>query len=162
MKIAHYIGNHAADTLAVRAGWWITRKVQKGAYSGTTHCEAIHAEHADGTVTIASASLRDQGVRDKHVRLNFAHWRIVDVPIWDVRQSIDLLGRTRGAKYDLGGAIATVFIGSQNAAKWFCNEWVAHPFVRSSATFGPHQFHAVTLSIGRDVTLDFFGSRALK
>jgi hypothetical protein len=160
MKVAHYTGDHAKDDPLVRLGWAITRKVQKGPYAGTTHSEAIHAEHGDGSVTIASSSLRDKGVRDKRTRLNPAHWRIVDVPFWDVRESIELLGRTRGAKYDLRGAIATAFIGSQDASRWFCNEWVAEPFVKASANFGPHQLHALTLSFGRDITLDFFRSRA--
>lgn len=160
MRVAHYIGDHAADTLAVRAGWWITRRVQKGPFSGTTHCEAIHAEHGDGSVTIASSSLRDGGVRSKRVRLDPVHWRIVDVPYWDVRRSIELLARTRGARYDLRGAIATAFVGSQAGDRWFCNEWVGAPFIPTSANFGPHQFHAVTLSFGRDVTDEFFRSRA--
>lgn len=160
MKVAHYIGNHAADTWAVRAGWAITRLVQKGVYAATTHSEAVHAEHGDGTVTIASSSLRDHGVRDKRIRLNPEHWRIVDVPFWDVRRSIDLLAQTRGAQYDLRGAIATAFIGSQDGERWFCNEWVGTPFLKAAATFGPHHFHAITLSLGRDVTDDFFRSRA--
>jgi len=160
MKIALYTGDHAADTLPVRAGWWITRKVQKGPHSGTTHVEAIHAEHGDGSVTIASSSIRDKGVRDKQVRLNPAHWRIVNVLTWNVQESITLLAQTRGAGYDMRGAIATAFIGSQDSTRWFCNEWVGAPFLNASATFGPHQFHAVALSLGRDVTKDFFKSRA--
>lgn len=159
MRVAHYVGNHHNDRALVRAGWWATRLVQKGPFSGTTHAEAIHAEHSDGSVTIASSSLRDGGVRDKRVRLNPEHWHIVDVPSWDVRQSIDLLAKTRGAKYDLRGAIATAFLGSEDSTRWFCNEFVGYPFLRASATFGPHQFHAITLSIGKSITQDFFHDR---
>ena len=151
MKVALFIGDHAADTLLVRAGWWVTRKVQKGPYAGVTH-----AEHADGTVTIASASLRDGGVRAKRVRLNPAHWWIVDVPSWDVRRSVELLQRTAGMAYDLRGAVATVFIGSQDSSRWFCNEWVAEPYLAASSTFGPHHLAAVCLSLGTDVTNNFF------
>lgn len=160
MKVALYTGNHAEDSLSVRAGWWITRKVQKGAFAGTTHVEAIHAEHGDGSVVIASSSLRDDGVRDKRVRLNPDHWRIVSVLTWNVERSRDFLAETKGQKYDLRGAVATVFLGAQDTARWFCNEHVGYPFVRAASTFSPSQFHAICLSMGKDVTEDFFKSRA--
>ena len=34
MIVAHFVGNHAKDTLAVRAGWSLTRLVQRGAIRG--------------------------------------------------------------------------------------------------------------------------------
>ncbi len=156
MRVALYIGDHAGDDLLVRAGWWVTRLVQKGPYGRVTHVEAIHAEHADGTVTIASASLRDGGVRAKRVKLDPAHWWIVDVPQWGVERSVELLASTNAMPYDMRGAIATAFLGSQDSARWFCNEWVAAPYIRAPATFGPHHFAAVALSLGRDVTAQFF------
>ena len=159
MKVAFYVGNHRADGIMARIGWAITRLVQKGPYSHITHCEAIHAEHADGTVTIASASVRDGGVRSKRTKLNPAHWWIVDVPQWDVEQSIDFLTHTAGMKYDWRGAVATVFLGSQQTARWFCNEHVSAPFLRASGTFGPNHLTAICLSLGRDVTAEFFESR---
>lgn len=159
MKVAMFIGNHAGDTLLVRAGCWLTRRVQKGPYATTTHVEAIHAEHADGSVTIASSSIRDGGVRDKRVWLNPLHWRVIDVPYWDVRRSIEHLSRTRGEKYDKRGAIATVFIGSQDPGQWFCNEHVGYPFLKAAATFSPSTFHAVCLSFGKDITDEFFKVR---
>ena len=155
MKVALFIGDHVADDWLTRAGWWITRKVQKDPYALVTHVEAIHAEHPDGTVTIASSSVRDGGVRAKQVLLNPAHWWIVDVPAWDVALSIAWLAKTNGQPYDWRGAIATAFLGSQDDARWFCNEWVGAPFLKASATFGPHQFAALALSLGRDVTADF-------
>jgi len=160
MKVALYTSNHIADSLSVRAGWWITRKVQKGPFSSTTHIEAIHKEHSDGTVTIASSSLRDGGVRSKEILLNPLHWRIIDVPMWDVEKSIKLLSHTKGAKYDFRGAIATAFIGSPQAGRFFCNQWVGFPYLQASATFGPHHFHAICLSLGSDVTQDFFRCRS--
>lgn len=160
MKVALFVGNHAADSWLVRLGWWITRLVQKGPFGYVTHVEAIHAEHADGSVTIASASVRDAGVRARRVQLNPAHWRIVDVPQWDVRRSVELLGTTNGLPYDWRGAVATAFLGSQDRDRWFCNEWVAQPYLQAPATFGPNHFAAVCLSLGRDVTAEFFGARA--
>ncbi|UUZ75551.1 hypothetical protein LP414_27935 [Polaromonas sp. P1(28)-13] len=98
-------------------------------------------------------------MRDKLVRLNPNHWLIVDVPQWDVRLSIDLLARTRGALYDWRGALATCLPGSPDSRRWFCNEWVGEPYVRAPATFGPHHFAAICLSLGRDVTAEFFAAR---
>ena len=161
MKTAHYIGSHAGDKLAVRAGAWLTRKVQKGPYGIVTHVEAIHAEHADGSVTIASASLRDGGVRSKRVLLNPAHWMIVDVPAWDVKRSVELLVRTEGMPYDWRGALATCLPGSPDTSRAFCNKWVGWPYLLASETFGPHHFAAICLSLGRDVTQQFFAQRAV-
>lgn len=160
MKVALFVGDHAADGWLARLGWYVTRRVQKGPYAEVTHCEAIHAEHDDGSVTIASASLRDGGVRGKRVRLNPAHWRIVDVPAWDAQASIALLAHTNGQKYDWRGALATCLPGSPDASRWFCNAWVGHPYLLASQTFGPHHFAAIALTLGRDVTRDFFAQRA--
>jgi hypothetical protein len=158
---AHYIGNHAADTVSVRLGWWLTQKLQKGPYGGVTHCEAIHAMFDDGSVTIASSSLRDGGVRAKNTWLTPGSWMIVDVPMWDVTASIALLQATAGQPYDWRGAVATVLPGSPQAGRWFCNEWVGHPFLKASATFGPNHFAAICLSLGKDITTDFFAEREM-
>lgn len=160
MKLAHYIGDHAADTTLVRLGWRLTRLAQKGPYGIVTHVEAIHEEHADGSVSIASASLRDKGVRPKKVTLDPDHWWVVDVPLWDVQRSIDFLDLTIGLPYDYRGALATMLPGSQDSARWFCNEWVAAPFIKAPGSFSPSQFAAITLSLGTDVTREFFASRA--
>lgn len=159
MRIALYTGDHAADGWLARLGWWITRFVQKGKYGYITHCEAIHAEHSDGSVTIASASLLDGGVRSKRARLNPLHWIIVDVRQWDMQASMDLLVMTNGAAYDWRGALATVILGSPKSGRWFCNQWVGSPFLKAPASFGPHQFAAICLTLGVDVTKEFFGAR---
>ena len=159
MKVALYIGNHQADSLSVRLGHWVTRAVQKGPFADVTHVEAIHDEYPDGSVNIVSSSLRDGGVRAKRVMLTPDYWTIVDVPLWDVAKSKALFAETAGQGYDLRGAVATVFIGSAEHGRWFCNEWVAAPYLQAPATFGPNQFAAVSLSLGRDATIDFFKSR---
>lgn len=159
MKVALYTGNHESDSMPVRAGWWITKKVQKGPFACTTHVEAIHCEHSDGSITMASSSIRDGGVRSKDILLNPLRWNIVDVPMWDVQDSIKLLTLTQGSKYDLRGAIATAFIGSPQAGRYFCNQWVGLPYLQASATFGPNHFHAICLSLGKDITKEFFEVR---
>ena len=159
MKVALYVGNHANDSLKSRIGWWLTRKAQKGPYAIVTHVEAIHEEHSDGSVTIASSSIMDGGVRSKLVTLKADMWIIVDVPSWDVNKSITLLNETRGQPYDWRGALATCLPGSPEDGRWFCNEWTAYPFIKASATFGPHHFAAIALSLGTDITDEFFESR---
>lgn len=159
MKLAFYIGDHKDDAWTSWAGGAITRLVQKGPYSNIIHVEAIHEEHEDGTITIASSSLRDKGVRSTRVYLNPSNWMIVDVPSWDVGLSVALLENTRGVGYDIRGAIATAFLGAQDSNRWFCNEWVAHPYLFASGTFGPHQLMAIALSLGTLETAAFFAER---
>ena len=159
MKIAHYIGDHAGADWLIRAGVALIRLGQKGPYGHITHTEAIHTEHPDGAVTIASASLRDGGVRSKHALLNPAHWRITDVPQWDVALSVLMLSQTQGRPYDLRGALATVLPGRQSDTAFFCNKWVAAPYLKAAGSFGPHHFAAICLSIGQDITTNFFGGR---
>lgn len=159
MKVALFVGDHKGDTLLVRAGWAMTRKVQKGPFGIITHTENIHEEHGDGSVTIASSSIRDGGVRAKRVTLNPANWWIADVPQWNVNGSSTLLDCTLGQKYDIRGAIATVFLGSEDNTRWFCNEWCGTPFLKGASYLSPSQFGAVAMSLGQDVTHDFFEAR---
>jgi hypothetical protein len=143
----------------VRAGWVFTRMVQRGDYRRVTHSEAIHELHADGSVTIASSSVRDGGVRSKRVRLTEDNWIIIDVPVWDVHRSIDLLAHTDGHDYDMLGAISTALLLGERSKKWFCNEWVGQPFIPSSYIFGPAQFAALCAGHGQDITEQFFKER---
>lgn len=162
MKIACFIGNHATDTLSIRLGWAITRLVQRGRFKRVTHMEAIHAEYSDGTVDIASASLREGGVRLKEcVALNPANWLIVDVPSWSLQASKDLFFQTSGDGYDWRGAIGSALpIFKPSDTRWFCNEWVAHPFVHESWQYGPASTAALAITAGgTDVTEQFFNDR---
>lgn len=160
MLVAHYIGDHKGDAFLVRAGWFLTRLVQKGDYKNVTHCEAIHKLHSDGSVTIASSSLRDKGVRSKRVRLNPDHWMIVDVPQWDVKQSIKFFKEHDGDAYDFRGALATVLPGTQDPKRMFCNESVgASVGLKTPHCFHPAQFAAICLTLGYDVTESFFKTR---
>lgn len=159
MKIAHYTGDHAGDDWLARTGVALTRFGQKGPYGHITHTEAIHTENTDGSVIIASASLRDGGVRPKRTRLNPDHWIITDVAQWDVALSVLLLAHTNGWPYDLRGALATMLPGRVSDKAYFCSHWVGTPYLKASGTFGPHHFAAICLSIGQDVTTDFFRGR---
>lgn len=149
MKIALYIGNHDKDSWTVRLGWWLTRLVQKGSYSNVTHVEAILKEWDDGSVTIASASLRDGGVRMKRCILTPGHWDIVDVPRWDVERAEQWFVEHDGEPYDWRGAFATCMPFSWDEYKqWFCNGAVgAAVGLECPEIFGPSQFAAICHSL---------------
>lgn len=161
MLIALFIGDHKGDTLPVRLGWWAIRHTQGGKYAQVTHTECIHAENTDGTVTIASSSLRDGGVRTKeNVRLNPKHWMIVNVPSWYLDMSKHWFACHDGEKYDLRGALATRLPGVGASDRWFCNEADgASVGLAEPDTFGPHHFAAICMTLGYDVTQNFFGGR---
>lgn len=158
MLIAHYIGNHDKDDVLTRIGWAATRLVQRGRYSAVTHCEAIHRIGMNNLVTIASASLRDGGVRVKHnIQLTQGKWLIIDVPQFSVDLSIEWFAQHIGQPYDLRGALATVLPGTGLSDHWFCNETVAASVdFKDPQIFGPAQFASITASIGTDVTQEFF------
>jgi hypothetical protein len=162
MLTAHFIGSHAKDNLPTRIGWAATRLVQRGLYKAVTHSEAIHDIHSDGTVNIASASLRDGGVRRKRkVFLTFGNWLIIDVPQFDVTQSVEWFDKHEGQLYDLRGALATVLPGASLPSHWFCNEAVAASVgFKEPQLFGPAQWAAICMSLGTDITEDFFKVRA--
>jgi hypothetical protein len=146
MKIAHYIGNHDKDTPLVRAGWALTRLVQKGEFAHVTHCEAILVEHPDGTVDIGSSSLRDGGVRVKrNVRLTAGNWIIMNVPQFCALRSADWFARHDGSGYDTRGAFASAFpIQWSVDGRFFCNQAVgAAVGLSSPEIFGPAQFAAI-------------------
>jgi hypothetical protein len=161
MKIALYVGNHQKDPLFTRISWLFIRLVQRAPFAVVTHVEAIHQEHEDGTVTIASSSLRDGGVRAKRTALTAGHWLIYDVPSWDVQKSTALFKTSTNQQYDLRGALATVLLWlGESDTRWFCNEWVGAPFLQASSSFKPAQFAAIVASFGTDVTGAFFRRRA--
>ena len=161
MKVALYIGNHANDSLITRAGWALTRAGQKGDFWRVTHVEAIHDEATDGTVTIASASLREGGVRTKSgVVLTPGNWLIANVPQWDVARSIEWFAKHDGELYDIRGAFASAWpLQWSQPGHWFCNQAVADEFLKSAGSFGPAMFAATVMSFGSDVTKEFFGAR---
>lgn len=162
MKVALYIGTHAKDDALTRIGWAVTRAVQKGKFRRCTHVEAILEEHADGLVTIGSASLRDGGVRTKTVKLNPEHWLIFDVPSWDVLRAQVWFVEHDGEGYDSRGAFVTWLPATWNRDdEWFCNEAVgASVGMVDPDIYGPSHFAATAASFGSNVTEEFFNARA--
>jgi hypothetical protein len=148
MIVLGYVGNHSNDTFLVRAGWAITRLVQRGEFEKVTHVEACFGFSETGCAHIGSSSLRDDGVRTKHVFLTNNHWAAIDVPVWDADKSLAFIKAQSGGKYDTRGALATVLLGAQDGARWFCNEIVgASVGLVSPEIYGPAQFMAIAASM---------------
>lgn len=148
MIILGYVGNHARDSLAVRLGWAATRLVQRGQFARVTHVEGYYGADDQGRSIIASASLRDGGVRVKPASLTREHWLAAEVPCWDAKRSLAFILPHVGEGYDTRGALATVFLSGQDGDRWFCNEIVgASVGLISPDIFGPAQFFALALSM---------------
>ncbi len=162
MLVAHYIGPPKPG-LAAHAGWWLIRLAQKAPYATVTHTEAIHELHGDGSVTMASSSVADHGVRRKRAVLTPQNWLITDVPAWDVRASVEFFDAAIAKReaYDFFGAAAAMLPGRQKTDRLFCTEAVLAPFVPASHYFAPAPGLAICLGHGRDVTTAFFTERGL-
>jgi hypothetical protein len=164
MKIALYIGNHKGDPWHVRAGWWITRFVQRGEFKDVTHVEAILREYDDGTVDIASSTLRKEyqghdGVRVKRCKLRKGNWQIFDVQQFDEGKAGQWFAWNIGRRYDQFGAVSCVFLGGGDSDRWYCNEAVGASFgLKEPHRFSPSRFALFVASLGVDVTADFFQS----
>jgi hypothetical protein len=155
MKIALYIGNHAKDSWSARAGWWIIRLVQRGPFKRVTHCEAILAGDKS-TCQIASASLRDGGVRIKDVTLTPEHWLIYDVPSFDGRRAKSWFFDQAGAPYSVFGAVASVFTFLPYSGQ-FCSRAVAESVgIVGASDMTPQELAELCATFGTDITEEFF------
>ena len=160
MIILGYVGDHKKDTIPVRLGWWFTRLVQTGPYKKITHTESVLNGSNYKRCTIASASVRDGGVRVKaDIALTKGNWIAVDVPNWDIGLALEWFIAQRGCPYDWLGAIGSVlFFLRGEEGKWFCNEATGAPYIQTPEQYPPSKFWAIAMSMpgARDVTTDFF------
>ena len=94
------------------------RLFTRGKYS---HCEiAIQNSNAWHCYT---SSPRDDGVRMKTMLLPSDEWDLIELPEKYIEPTIALFEQTKGAKYDLIGALSVVVLARENREKWFCSEW---------------------------------------
>jgi len=160
MIIGFYTGNHSADTILVRAGWWLTRLVQRGPYRACTHVEAVHGYNPETKeFTIASASIRDGGIRVKKTVLTPGNWLLVDVPIFDIVQSSEWFNANAGRPYSLWGAVASAipFLPYRGL---FCSRAVAESVgLLGAADMTPQELAEICLSVGNDVTIQLLGDQ---
>ncbi|WP_369586096.1 hypothetical protein [Kingella oralis] len=102
---------------------WAVRAATRGQYS---HCEiAVKHSFADD-YHCYSASARDGGVRSKTMLLPADKWDLIPIRDADAYDRVwALYQKTRGAKYDYGGALGLVLPIRQARQRWFCSEWCA-------------------------------------
>ncbi len=94
----------------------------RGPYS---HCELVLGTDENGLAVCASSSFLDGGVRVKHMRLDPAHWDVVEVGGSHV-SAWQWLQEHHGQPYDLlglAGFIARAL--GHDKARWLCSEAVA-------------------------------------
>lgn len=160
MIILGYIGKHRKDDIAARAGWALVRLAQvRATYRRVTHVEAVLAGTA-AACTIASASLRDKGVRIKTTDMTAGSWIAIDVPGWSSVATAEWFAEHSGERYDWRGALASVlWFLPHKAAQWFCNESIgAAVGLVDPHRLTPAAFMALAMSLpgSRDVTAEFF------
>ena len=115
--------NSLRDTF-YRTGDEIIRFFTNGKYS---HCEIVclYLEQDDDLLfECYSSSIMDGGVRLKLMPLPVEKWDLVKVNI-DINLIRLFYNRTKGAKYDILGAIGVVLPVGENKRKYFCSEWCA-------------------------------------
>lgn len=126
MKFLIYVGDHKKDTWLVQAGWWLTRRVQSGAFKQVTHMECVLSGANYKNCEIASSSARDGGVRIKpNVALTKNNWRVLDASKFYAEESRTWFDVHQGAPYSWVGAAATKLTAFQFLALalrgFFCN-----------------------------------------
>lgn len=108
-----------ADKLSHRIFDGITRFFTRGKYS---HCEVAIAL-PDGRYQCYSSSYRDGGVRVKTMRLPADKWDLLALDGLPAARIEDYFAQTKGAGYDLLGALGCVAGFGQHAHRYFCSEW---------------------------------------
>lgn len=149
MKIALYVGNHEGASLQVRLGAALTRLAQKGPWGHVTHVEAILAENADGTCTVASSVLTEGGVRIARRVLAAGDWVIVNVPQWDLARARAWFEAHQGEPYDWRGALATVLPGHDSTGYFCCEAVGAAVDLETPEAFTTAQFAAIAVSLAK-------------
>ncbi|AHG83101.1 cytoplasmic protein [Bibersteinia trehalosi USDA-ARS-USMARC-189] len=72
-----------------------------------------------------SASLRDGGVRTKRIYLHDGKWDLVSIPDANAEQIKRFYASTKGAEYDIAGALGIVLGIAHSKRRYFCSEWIA-------------------------------------
>ena len=114
MQVAFYKGRTRLFNRLV--SWWL-----RGDYS---HCELV-LNTDKGISTCGSASFMDGGVRYKVMRLDPAHWDIVEVA-GSPDKAVQWMYEHEGDGYDVLGLLGFLWRPEEgDTRKWFCSEAVA-------------------------------------
>lgn len=105
----------------------VIRFLTKGPYS---HCEIAIKDNA-GYYIIYSSSSRDKGVRTKTLKLDLHKWDLVPVKL-EQNDVINYYNKTKGAKYDLLGALGILLPFRDKKNRFFCSEWCYNVIFKST------------------------------
>ena len=112
MQIAFYKGRERFTDKFI--GWWLDGKY--------THAELIIGTCMDGSKLCVSSSSLDGGVRLKQIKLNPAHWDVVEVG-GNQNYAIEWYLDHRDGPYDWLGLLGFVYRRYHGKRhKWFCSE----------------------------------------
>lgn len=102
---------------------WTIRLITRSPYS---HCElAIPDTNRPGVYYCVSSSVRDGGVRGKHMMLPADRWDILPAAVSE-EAVYRHLHQHEGARYDWTGVLRFIFpLLRQSSRRWFCSEFVA-------------------------------------
>lgn len=115
MKVAFYKGKKRLFNRLVC--YWL-----RGDYS---HCELVTRTDLLGVSDCISSSFMDGGVRLKRMRLDPAHWDLIEVD-GDPRKAHYWLDMHEGDGYDVIGLLGFIWRRQRGYQdKWFCSEAVA-------------------------------------
>ena len=166
MKILAFIGQHQKDDWTARLGWAIVRLAQIGArFNRCTHVESHLAgpwyDCAIGSSTLRKTPEGKTGVRTRpSVRLNPEHWMVIDMPMWDVEDTLDWHELHDGSPYAWLGSIATIlWFLPQIKGQENCVMAVGKPHGVIDVhrmTTAAFIAHCMSLPGSRDVTDEFF------
>ena len=125
------------DKLAHRLRDGITRFFTRGKYSHTEIAIAL----PDGRYECYSSSIRDGGVRTKTMCLPSDKWDLLPIDGLPVVAIKAYFAQTKGAGYDLLGALGCVVGFRQHANRYFCSEWCFNVIFGSNQgfLFSPNQ-----------------------
>ena len=134
MQVASYKGRKRLFNRIT--AWWL-----RGPYS---HVELVLGYDEAGQAICASSSMMDGGVRVKHMRLDPAHWDLVEVNA-PAQRAWTWLHQHEGVGYDYLGLLGFVAraIG-HNPKRFVCSEAVAEMLgISDPWRFDPCSLHAV-------------------
>lgn len=120
-----------ADKFIHRLCDGITRFFTRGRYS---HCE-IAIALPDGRYQCYSSSYRDGGVRTKSMHLDDKKWDLIALDDLPKEAVYDYFAQTKGAGYDLLGALGCVAGLRQHPDRYFCSEWCFNAIFGSDEGF---------------------------
>jgi hypothetical protein len=128
--------------------------VRSATQSEFSHCEflwSVDRPATGETHLCISAWGRDGEVRKKEITFMQERWVFLPV-LWAQDDSIDMLERELGKRYDLYGLIISQFLNFRRHRKdwWFCSEICAHALeLKMPQAYAPGDLHRIVAGHNR-------------